>query len=582
MKKVIQIVFMLTLVVVLASVAVFFVEGWSSEIISDRQAEEIAEALEVVIPGYSVEKYDSKAYAEVASDGFEVKDFGSSGIIQSYEIYSKGTTNIYGYAYIGEFQGYASTIRYIIGTDVVGQITGYQIMEQGDTPNFGAQIGIPENWEQFDGMIFKEAGAGNFDGLSGATITTNAWKDAFEVLYAYHKDTYGEPTAEQLLNLKKSGMVPAGSIITSYTPTEDMASKGITAVDVASDGTNNVAVIYTGQFYGYYDNKMNTYMVSFDLATNNIISYVTLEALDTEGFGMDFLLDPSLPGNFTDKTLDNIFDSAFDLAAGATFTKDGLLDSLINIGVFHNNEFTTNNKMYTLEEKYNLFKLELFPTATEFVDVTSEKPADAAITEVFEARNGTEVLGYIYNSTSVGVSANGLTFIKYLVGIDMGGNFKDVLVYDFGETAEDVSGYNGFTYISGLAGVDTASEYTFNGITGAPNTNDSLVDGIDHVVDYHTNEAFQRPESTEALEADLLLAYPGADHFVSIYDDDHSLPFVSSIGNVYEAQDATNAVLGYVYIGSYNGYQDEKIVFALGIDAAGTTVNIHIISGDQS
>ena len=572
MKDALKIVFTLTLVVVISSVAVFFVEGFTSEEIFTRQQAEIAEALNAVIPGYEENEYSGEVFTP------DDVDFGDSGIIEAYEVSDTGGNPI-GYAYIGEFRGYASTIRYIIGVDFVGTITGYQILEQGDTPTFGAQIGIPENWEQFTGMLFKDAGAGSFDGLAGATATTNAWIGSFEDLYEYHKDTYGEPTPEQLLNLKKAALVPDGLTITSYTPTEDMAIRGITAVDVASDGTTNQAVVYTVGFEGY-SGAANEYLVSFDLTNNNVISYVHLSSGDTEEYGGQ-IMNTTYWASFTDKTIDELVNGEIDTIAGtsgAPITTGALSESLLQVAIFHSNEFTE-NKLYSKAELFELYKTELFPTATSIVDVTEEKPGDAQVATIFEAYDGDTYLGSIYHMISLGSSTDGFTFIQYLVGIDVANNFVDVKVFDFGDVSENVTAYDEDTFVTGIAGVDVESAFVFNAITNAPNTSDSISDGLGHVAFYHINEASSRPASMDADDADLLLAFPGAISFLSVYED---YDYQVGVGNVYEAQDALGDALGYVYVASYKGYSDETIVFAIGVDLTGTTTQIHIISGDQS
>lgn len=58
-----------------------------------------------------------------------------------------------GYALYGTVQGYQSIIKFIVGTDSGGMITGLQILEHGETPGLGARITELKNDRTLQGAI---------------------------------------------------------------------------------------------------------------------------------------------------------------------------------------------------------------------------------------------------------------------------------------------------------------------------------------------------------------------------------------------------------------------------------------------
>ena len=82
-------------------------------------------------------------------------------------------------------QGYSGKIKLIVGIDVHGEIKGVRVVSHKETPGLGDKIEIKKSdWiEQFSGKSFSntpkddwkvEKDGGQFDGLTGATITPRA------------------------------------------------------------------------------------------------------------------------------------------------------------------------------------------------------------------------------------------------------------------------------------------------------------------------------------------------------------------------------------------------------------------------
>ncbi|RJP57633.1 MAG: FMN-binding protein [Candidatus Auribacter fodinae] len=124
MKKVffyIQLGFMLGMVCGIAALALSVTYSVTRDRVELQKQRDIMDALPVVLPG-----------AQSFSDQLH-KDG-----IDYYE--AKSGDTVIGYALYGEAQGYQSTIKFMVGLDTKGTITGLRILEQAETPGLGARI----------------------------------------------------------------------------------------------------------------------------------------------------------------------------------------------------------------------------------------------------------------------------------------------------------------------------------------------------------------------------------------------------------------------------------------------------------
>ena len=123
--KHIRIVLTLTIVVVGAMLSVALVEGPTSEEIAKNNLAEANSAKYEVFPELTeltASMGDTELEAFLAAD--EGYDTTGTPVEQVFELDGNGVI------YIASFQGYQSTIRYIIGIDTDGNITGYKTLEQ--------------------------------------------------------------------------------------------------------------------------------------------------------------------------------------------------------------------------------------------------------------------------------------------------------------------------------------------------------------------------------------------------------------------------------------------------------------------
>lgn len=569
--KPLKIVFTLALTVIGLSLAVYLVEGPTSQVIADRQAAEIEAAMQTIFP----EIDGANDTLTTVTDA----DFGVSGVISVIEITNGG--NAKGYVYTVAFRGHSSEIRYLIGIDAAGNITGYQVLQQSDTPGYGDQIGDPANWTQFTGMSIETAGNGNFDGLSGATITTTAWKTSLNSLFNYHLATYGytPKTDAQILQEKKEALVGGGLIVAPYTATNPFANYGIVNIDIANDGTTDQAVIYTVEFVGYNPSDVNEYMIAFDLTTNQVLGFETLYSGDSEDFGAEKMYDTENWPQFEGQSSSDLLAPDVDGFSGASVTGNALELSLQQVSVFHQWEFQ-GVVVLTPEQQFEAYKVELFPTATRFDDVTPFKPYSPIITTIFDAYDESDnFLGTIYHVTTIGASYSEFTYIEFLVGINKDNEFSGFRMVSDNETEGKTDDFYEVGYDASIINDDIADPVALDAVTGSTITFNKITNAITEITIYHVEKYTNRPDSIVVDNANLLAAFPTAASFVSVYED---YDFDAVIGNVYEARDGSNAVLGYVYYATAAGYQSSTIEFTWGVDTSGVTQQLHIISGTQS
>ncbi len=114
--------FLLCVVCVISGFALSVTYSVTKKRIEAQNREDILRSLPVVYPG--------------AASFSDVKSIGG---IDYYEAKNAEGKNI-GYALYGGVQGYQSVIKFMVGIDLKGKISGLKILEHGETPGLGARI----------------------------------------------------------------------------------------------------------------------------------------------------------------------------------------------------------------------------------------------------------------------------------------------------------------------------------------------------------------------------------------------------------------------------------------------------------
>lgn len=117
------------------------------------------------------------------ADGFTVYDGAlPSGILEAYT-----ADNGAGYVFTAEVKGFGGTVKFMIGLDGAGKVTGIEMFEHGETPGLGTKIGAERYLSRFYGDAQPDA----VDAMAGATVTSNALKSALNTAQAAYDSMTG-------------------------------------------------------------------------------------------------------------------------------------------------------------------------------------------------------------------------------------------------------------------------------------------------------------------------------------------------------------------------------------------------------
>jgi len=522
---------------------------------------------------------------EITEVGLTFTDISSSYDLTTSPISKVESTNDNQVVYTVTVDGYNPGIIYLVAFDLsTNDIIGFRVIEQSETIGLGAIIEDETFQAQFDDL-----GQDEIDSIAGSTaaITLGAIKDSLEDVVVFHQTefegTVAETDAEKLLRYKQEITV-TGAVLTDVSADYDLVGSIIDKVELANDGTDDVAVIYTVVFVGYNTGDVIEYIISFDLETNDIIGFRIVYQNETPGYG-DAIEDEDYYLQFVGMAqIDALNGDIDDVAgtSGAPVTTTAFKVSLNTVVVFHKAEFEGVVVESDAERLARLW-LELFPTASYYTKVTRDYDAHYDIEEFYEVYNEFDVyLGNIYHVKSVGASYSEETYLEFFLGIAPDKTFTGLRMWDDNETPGKTTDFYLPEYGNTYTGDDIEADFTIDDIAGSTITNNALQETALAIAIYHVEqylgEQFARPANQEAELAQLIQAFPSAVSFNSVY---LNYEYDSNIYNIYEALDGTDTVLGYVYYGSTTG-NNGTIEFTWGVNLVGLTQQLQITSESET
>lgn len=167
MKNVFKNTGILLAITLVAAIALSFVYELTKEPIALAAQKEKAEAYGKV--------YETAATFEDVN-GFNVDDYNASlptgtAVEEVLRTVDAGGNHL-GYVTTVTAKGYGGAVRIALGIDKNGTVVGYAVLEHEESPGFGANCENEDVRQQFLGIT----SADQIDGITGATITTNALK----------------------------------------------------------------------------------------------------------------------------------------------------------------------------------------------------------------------------------------------------------------------------------------------------------------------------------------------------------------------------------------------------------------------
>ena len=172
MKTTLKLIVTLTLICVVAAVALSFVHQITLKPIAHQKRLEKVRALKKVLPTY--DNHPDKDILKVEGD---------KGEIEVNLAQKKGKLIAVAFKVVSH-KGYGGNIDILMGVDMQGKITGIEILSMAETPGLGARIEEPAFKNQFVGRTLKNTrwavkkDGGDIDQITGATISPRAVTDA--------------------------------------------------------------------------------------------------------------------------------------------------------------------------------------------------------------------------------------------------------------------------------------------------------------------------------------------------------------------------------------------------------------------
>ena len=178
-----QLILSLTVIAVVAGIALAGVYSITKEPIEKVQLEKKNQAIAKVLPDFNFESGEIKEISRMPEDGKDQIILNMAYI--DGELFGAAVETYTDIAYSGRF-----TI--MVGFDATGNITGTEVLQMAETPGLGDKIDKSKDSKfspQFVGKnpeIFKlkvKKDGGDVDAITAATISSRAFCDAIERAY---------------------------------------------------------------------------------------------------------------------------------------------------------------------------------------------------------------------------------------------------------------------------------------------------------------------------------------------------------------------------------------------------------------
>ncbi|MCL1936435.1 MAG: FMN-binding protein [Defluviitaleaceae bacterium] len=157
MKKAIRLSIFLGLVACISTIALAAVNYVTSPIIREFQDAAFRAAVELAFP-------EAGSFEVIATE----EDVYSNYIVSVLQIFDNDGETI-GYIYEKSVPGFGGAISYVMGIDIDGVFTSFNVLSHSETPGFGARI-VTET--EFEERLVNNYAGNPVDILTGATATT--------------------------------------------------------------------------------------------------------------------------------------------------------------------------------------------------------------------------------------------------------------------------------------------------------------------------------------------------------------------------------------------------------------------------
>ena len=322
---------------------------------------------------------------------------------------------------------------------------------------------------------------------------------SLKAVMEFHQSTYEGvviETPEEKLRRWRDEITVVEAIFTDVSADYTMDDTVI-KMEIANDGTDDIAVVYTVQFSGFVTSGYVEYLISFDLETNDIIGLRVTHNDESSGIGT-ILSDITFTPQFDDMLQADALSGDIDEVAGgsAPITYSAFIDSLEEVILFHQAIYQVAARADNIEV-VNADLLLAFPTGITFTSVYTDYAYNEFIGNIYEVYDGSNVLlGYVYYVQLEGRDDD----INFVLGIDVDGNTELIEILYSAESWSEAETYGTYDGNSGVF-TDTVWIDNFEGVSilelildpvddiaGVSTTTGSMLEAIEQVLQYHLFE----------------------------------------------------------------------------------------------
>lgn len=570
MKKGLGILFMLTFVVTLASVGVFAVNKATAQRIIDNRNAKVQEAVEVVFPDIK-----GTSWLPVPSE----RDFKDSPIIGATEIMDGET--LMGIVYTVSFNGFANSFNYVVGVNREGEITGYQTLKNSETASSAGEFNDPATFEKLNGALL-DAASSTFDGVTGATYTSNYLRASLDQVAAWHASAKIFPALSELdINsaiikgkLGDDTLVITEKVLTPAQAAELAASPIDYVYEAKGESKEYVAYI---EEYPSFQNMPTKILLIVDLDTNETVVFEVLENNDTSDWGGVLKSETDRWTQLEEVDMKFLLEGDFDDLGGATTTYSTWQAAMFRIGAFHQ-EIYQDIITYSVDalkdayiDQLSSVDIGLFSTWT--------LASDEDILVSTSVVNGVTTINY----SSPGTDANSITLSQSGYNLVAGTKYRVTISTDTDKeiTLTATLGNGLLSYSLNKDKTSKAAFYTpvsdENNATLTINLGSLISEGKGSIGIKSIIVDEQAPDSSwgnpSTVNPSLLL-----NSIVEVTEQKLENLYIS---NVYDVYDDLGVKQGTIYYGYTFGEFDAVptvINFMLGIDSAGNYTGFRIYS----
>ena len=298
--------------------------------------------------GYETTEYtggDSNSEDTSSFDPLTLLDGATKSEQTSYGYELSDDSGVCGYDIQVKAKGYGGDIIFIVGLDLDGNISGFEVIDHSETTGFGAKITDDEYKEKIIGKNISELG--NEAAISGATLTTNGMKDGFDQVNEAFSSIKAGETPDTGVEINSTGGNDAESSATGEAKTntdfdplklvegaKEINETSVEGVSELTDGENilGYAIEVTGE--GGYGGDIK-FAVGVD-KDGNVVGFEVIEHGETTGFGAK-ITDDKYKESIVGKKIDDL--SSVDSISGATVTSkamqngfDKVIDAYNSVG----------------------------------------------------------------------------------------------------------------------------------------------------------------------------------------------------------------------------------------------------------